>query len=482
MIPCIPYHRRAWLLGACCLLFVASFQASGFGQIMPRLKVSDNHRHLQTTDGEPFFWLGDTAWELFHRLNREEADAYLDLRAQQGYTVIQAVAIAELDGHSDPNPYGHLPLVELDPARPAVVEGAQNDYWDHVDYIVEAANRRGMYIGFLPKWGRYWHDKVHDERPLFTIENAAVYGKWLGERYRGKGIVWILGGDRPIENDEQRELIRAMARGLSEGDGGAQLMTFHPPGGRGSADWFHDDDWLDFNMRQNGHVAEFTERYAKTRADYDRQPAKPVIDGEPIYEDHPVSFKPDELGHSTSTDVRRPLYWDLFSGACGHTYGHHSVWQMWSEGRNPINRPLMPWSEAIHQAGAAQMQYGRRLIESRPMLDRIPDDEIVATDRVASSVPGAGRYRFVATRDAAGSYAFVYVPAGRKFRVRMDKVAGPKVKAWWYNPRNGEAAPIGEFASQGEQEFVSPDVGEALDWILVLDDVSKNYPAPGVRP
>jgi hypothetical protein len=60
-------------------------------------------------------------------------------------------------------------------------------------------------------------------------------------------------------------------------------------------------------MRQNGHVAEFTERYAKTRADYDRTPVKPVIDGEPIYEDHPVSFKPEELGHSTATDVRRPL-------------------------------------------------------------------------------------------------------------------------------------------------------------------------------
>jgi len=43
-------------------------------------------------------------------------------------------------------------------------------------------------------------------------------------------------------------------------------------------------------MRQNGHGTEFTDRYARTRADYDLTPAKPVIDGEPIYEDHPVSF------------------------------------------------------------------------------------------------------------------------------------------------------------------------------------------------
>ena len=89
-----------------------------------------------------------------------------------------------------------------------------------------------------------------------------------------------------------------MARGLRKGDGGAHLMTFHPPGGDGSSTWFHDDDWLDFNMRQNGHVAEFTGRYDQTRADYDRTPVKPVLDGEPIYEDHPVSFNAKKLGHS----------------------------------------------------------------------------------------------------------------------------------------------------------------------------------------
>ena len=56
-----------------------------------------------------------------------------------------------------------------------------------------------------------------------------------------------------------------------------------------------------------------------------------------------------------AADVRRPLYWDLFSGACGHTYGHHSVWQMWKPDRPPINDPLMPWTEAIDEPGAKQM-------------------------------------------------------------------------------------------------------------------------------
>jgi hypothetical protein len=177
--------------------------------------------------------------------------------------------------------------------------------------------------------------------------------------------------------------------------------------------------------------------------------------------------------------VRRPLYWDLFTGACGHTYGHHSVWQMWASGRGPINNPLMPWFEAIDQPGAGQMQHAKNLLLSRPFLTRIPDDSVIVTDRVPTSVAGAGRYRFVATRDESGSYAMVYAPIGRKFKVRMDKITGPTVKAWWFNPRNGEATAIGEFPNSGEREFISPDPGEQLDWVLVLDDAAKKFPVPG---
>jgi len=445
-----------------------------------RLKISANHRFLIYDDGWPFFYLGDTAWELFHRLNREDAELYLQDRAAKGFTVVQAVAIAEFDGHTIPNAYGHLPLTELDPARPETKDGPNNDYWDHVDFIVNKANELGLFIGFLPTWGRYWHDPVKEGKPLFNATNAALYGEWLGSRYKDKGIIWILGGDRPIDSDEQKEIVRVMAHGLRKGDGGSHLMTFHPPGGNGSSTWFHGDDWLDFNLRQNGHQAEFTGRYDKTHADYERTPIKPVIDGEPIYEDHPVSFNPDQLGHSVAADVRRPIYWDLFGGACGHTYGNHAVWQFFDPPKGkPLNRPLMPWREAIQQPGATQMQFARRLIESRPILSRIPDDSMVVTDTVATSVPGAGTRHFAATRDESGSYAMIYAPIGRAFKVRTGKLSGSKLKAWWYNPRDGRAQLVGEFEKAGEKLFTPPTPGELLDWVLVLDDSAKNFPPPG---
>src|SRR6187399_749449 len=148
--------RIAGIVTCASAVLIASATAWG----AQKLKVSENKRFLVNDSGKPFFYLGDTAWELFHRLNREEADKYLEDRAKKKFTVIQAVAIAELDGHTDPNAYGHLPLVDLDPAKPAVKDGPDNDYWDHVDYIVNKAESLGLFIGFLPTWGRYWHDKV----------------------------------------------------------------------------------------------------------------------------------------------------------------------------------------------------------------------------------------------------------------------------------------------------------------------------------
>ncbi len=442
----------------------------------PRLTVSENRRFLVTADGQPFFWLGDTAWELLHRLNREDAERYLKNRAERRFSVIQAVVLAELDGLGVPNAYGHLPLKNNDPTQP------NEDYFAHVDWVVGRANDLGMYVGLLPTWGDKWNKKWGIGPEIFTPGNARTYGEWLGRRYRDAGIVWIVGGDRPIESDAHREIVRAMAQGLRAGDGGAHLITFHPPGGQGSSAWFHDEEWLDFNMRQNGHAAEFTGRYDKTQTDYERTPVKPVLDGEPIYEDHPVSFNAKEQGHSISADVRRPLYWDLFTGAFGHTYGHHSVWQMWTPERDPVNNPLMPWQQAIEQPGAAQMQHGRALLESRPFLTRVPDPDLIVAGRVPTSVPGAGRYRFAATRDEDGTWAMVYAPVGRPFSVRMDRIRGGRVKAWWFDPRTGESSAIGTFPNTGEREFTPPEPGEMLDWVLVLDDESKQYPAPGRRP
>ena len=81
------------------------------------LRVSKNGRYLEDKTGKPFLYLGCTAWELFHKLNREEATEYLENRKEKGFTVIQAVVLAELDGLRTPNAYGEIPLIDLDPTQ-----------------------------------------------------------------------------------------------------------------------------------------------------------------------------------------------------------------------------------------------------------------------------------------------------------------------------------------------------------------------------
>jgi hypothetical protein len=435
------------------------------------LKVSDNRRFLVHADGTPFFYLGDTAWELFHRLDREQATRYLENRAAKGYTVIQAVALAELDGLNEGNPYGHKPLQENDPARPLVREGRDNDYWDHVDFIVDKAESLGMYIGMLPTWGDKWNKKWGVGPVVFTPENAEAYGRWLGTRYKDKPIIWILGGDRPIEKDEHRAVIEATARGIKKGDGGRHLMTFHPTGGRTSSEWFHEASWLDFNMHQTGHKDRGS--WDSITKDYNRKPTKPVMDGEPLYEDHPINFNPMEHGFSADWHIRRLAYWHVFAGGFGHTYGCHNIWQMLAPGRKPISWAHRYWDESLDLWGAGDMTHVRSLMLSRPFVTRIPDPSVIASD------VGDGDGRIGATRDQSGSYAMVYTPLGKPVKVNLDRLSGTRVRAWWFDPRHGSAEEIGTFDKKGIMEFKPPIHGKGNDWVLVLDDAAKGFPAPG---
>ncbi len=426
-----------------------------------------SNRYLVTEDNQPFFYLGDTAWELFHRLNREEAQLYLSDRAKKGFTVIQAVVLAELDGLKTPNPYGHTPLINNDPTQP------NEAYFEHVDFIVNEAEKLGLYIGMLPTWGDKVNKKWGVGPEIFTPENARIYGQFLGRRYKGKPILWILGGDRPIESERHLAIWRAMAQGLREGDEGEHLVTYHPMGGQSSSYWLHNEPWLDFNMLQSGHHSRHVANYEMIERDYNLRPIKPCMDGEPRYEDHPIDWNPQK-GWFYDYDVRQAAYWALLAGAHGHTYGCHNIWQFYDpkKGHRPISHARRSWQDSLSLPGASQMQYVKRLMLSRPMLLRVPDQTLLASD------PGKGAEHLRAARAADGSYAFVYLPVPKPVTVRLEKLSGKQVRAWWYDPRTGEAELIGEFARSGERMFVPKGSGE-VDWVLVLDDASKDFPPPG---
>ena len=438
-----------------------------------RLRVSQNRRFLLREDGSPFFWLGDTAWQLFHSLDRKSAERYLRDRSKKGFNVVQAVILAECDGIRTGNAYGRLPLTRNEQGEydPELVDlTGDYTYFDHVDYVLDRAAEEGIYVALLPTWGDKYN-LAHGLGPvIFNPDNARAYGRWIGERYREReNIVWAMGGDRSLDNDEHRMVIRAMAEGIKDGDEGRHLMTFHPPGGCSSSAFVHEEEWLDFHMIQSGHGFDGLENYSRVEADYRRAPVRPVLDGEPRYEDHPKAFKA-ENGYYDAADVRQAAYWSVFAGAFGHTYGHHSIWRMSSEIGEYF---VMTWQEALDRPGASQMRHVRALVESRPFLDRVPDQGLVSNQY-------NGHNHIRATR--GDSYAFVYSPNGLPIEVSMGRIRGESVVAHWFDPRTGRAVRIGEFKNDGTAQFIPLSHGRGDDSVLVLDDSSCDFPLPGERP
>lgn len=430
-----------------------------------RLRVSASGRHLQCVDGTPFFYLGDTAWELFHRLNREEATRYLEDRARKGFNVIQAVVLAEIDGLAVPNPYGALPLEDMDPARPNA------EYFAHVDFVVERAGSLGLRVGLVPGWGKYW--KTGEEN-IFTPANAHAFGRFLGRRYRDRPIIWILGGDQNVVTSEERATIDSLAAGLREGDGGAHLITFHPRGPGQSSRQVHDAPWLDFHMSQSSHAARNHDTGLYAEHDLSLSPLRPTLDGEPRYESIPVGFylrDHNRLDRFDDADVRQAAWWSVTAGACGHTYGDNNIWQMWQPGRTPAVQANIPWYEALDHPGARQMGLMRRFMEANAFHTLVPDQTLIADG------PANGPAKIRAMRAPDGSRVIVYSPRGESFTLDQSVMKAAYVRQSWFDPRYGVSYLFREspraWDSQTFQTYTPPTSGRGQDWVLAMETMER---------
>jgi len=443
------------------------------------LRVSGNQRFLVTSGGEPFFWLGDTGWEMLHRLDRQEMEHYMRNRSGKGFTVIQTVIVGEIDGLAFPNLEGHLPFEDFDPERPT------EKYFEMVDFAVKKAQEFGLVLALLPTWHTYVLPGSHpllNEVAVFTPENAYAYGKFLGTRYKdASNIVWVLGGDWPA--GPQINIWDAMARGLDEGDSASHLISYHPRGQQSSSTWLHNREWLDFNMVQTGHQAPSFNVYDWISRDYYLTPAKPVVNGEPAYEEIGIWFNPANPRHD-DYEIRKQAYWSVFAGAFGHTYGNNNIWQMNNEDDSDRIWPTRSWDRALNSPGAGQLIHLRRLMESRPFLSRIPDQILLLGEN-----PSHASDHIRVTRDGSAgksnaSYIMVYLPYYKSFKINTKVIPGSRLKVWWYNPQTGAAYLQAILDNQGEFEFSNWNdlIKEGMggpDWVVVIDDVSAGYEAPG---
>jgi len=434
--------------------FLTSFTGAAPAEVAGPIKISPNGRYFVDRDEKPFFWLGDTAWPLLARYSKSQAEAYLRNRAAKGFTVVQCVAAWPWAGSFEdtpnvppstndpqPNVFGELPWLNNNPATP-------NDaYFRHVDYLVESANRQGLVLAILPTWGQF----VNETRVL-NMSNARAYGRWLGKRYKdAPNIIWVNGGDRVPLGFE--EVYRELARGLREGDGGAHLITYHPCGWHSSAQFFHQEDWLDFNMIQTW--TEWTKIHPSVSADIALTPVKPVVLGEPAYEDGPEY----PMGPITPLIVRRQAWWAVTAGGF-FTYGQNQMWRMGKD-----------WEKAFDTPGAAHVAKMKEILTARRWWELVPDQAMFA-EGVSS-----GRTLNTAMRSIKGDFALVYLSSPCRVFIQLHRILTRNVKATWINPATGEQKEAGSYLS-GQfnnqtfptwevQHFKTPDFWE--DAVLILE-------------
>lgn len=433
-----------------------------------RLVVSENNRYIVHENGQPFFWMGNTAWLLPERLNREEAEYFLAKDREAGYNVEQ---IQVLNAIPTFNVYGHAANnAEFDFSK--VSKPGVYGYWEHLDYIVDVAANNGIYIAMDCIWGSMI-DKM-------DVKKAAALGKFLGERYKDKpNIIWLIGGD--IMGDKKPEVWDAMARAIKKVDQN-HIMTFHPRGRTTSAWWYNDREWMDFNMFQSGH-----RRYGQRKGDgdytikdnteednwryvdmsFEKEPLRPVIDGEPSYEDIPQGLHDVNDPRWQDYDVRRYAYWAVFGGAFGHTYGHNSVMQFIRPGLLASFGAEKPWWDAMKDPGYNQMKYLKWLMLSFPFTERVADQSIIAGQN------GERYDRIIATR--GNDYLLVYNYSGKPMSIDLTKISGAKKNVWWMNPADGSLTYLGEYDSKVAEFTYDAAYLRGSDRVLIAVDSSKNY-------
>ncbi|MCL2171885.1 MAG: DUF4038 domain-containing protein, partial [Defluviitaleaceae bacterium] len=259
---------------------------------MEKLGIGGNGRHFVRGE-RPFFWLGDTAWRLFAALDNEQSRVYLQNRADKGFNAVLAVLLSRVTYHAAENSRVEILYGDMQ----EFISAENEPYWAHVENVVAMGREAGLYMALLPVWGSF------AKEGFINIDNAADYMDFLCKRFnKYENIIWLLGGD--IRGDKNADMWDICGARLRENmpDG---LIGFHPFGRTSSSYWFHNRDWLDFNMFQSGHrrydqrnLSEWDEgaagepwhgedNWRYVCADLGKSPQKPTLDGEPSYEQIP---------------------------------------------------------------------------------------------------------------------------------------------------------------------------------------------------
>ena len=191
------------------------------------VKVSANKRYFVDQHENPVFWMGTTQWQLFRGYTLQDAKTILARTASHGFSFVQVMLMGVGDG-TVPNVYGQKAWIDNNPLTP------NEEYFKNVDAVVQAAADNNLVISMT-----FFHQRY---RKWITVQNARAWAKWLAGRYKdAPTIVWSM---TPEAKPEFVSILRELAAGLREGDGGRHLVTFKPDPAPYSSSFIHAEEWL----------------------------------------------------------------------------------------------------------------------------------------------------------------------------------------------------------------------------------------------
>lgn len=455
------------------------------------IQVSPDGHYFQQHDGTPFFYLGDTAWMLFNKLTEDQARALFADRAAKGFTVIQAVVFRDLFEPNTPNAAGVRPFASDADMRAVRINPAWLEY---VVRITRVAGEYGLVMGLLPTWGDKWNEHSNSAGPVIMDQTSGR--AWCHRLSDALGdcenVIWILGGDSPIQTQAHADTLRAMAEGLRAGASGDRLISFHPPG-RGSSAIFHAEPWLDFNALQTSHGRPDMTNYIDIERLSRTDPPKPCLEMECAYEMMPIGIgwqdhlDPDQRGKFTDYDVRRNYYRTVLAGAAGFTYGCEAIRQVYRQGDRPHawdGRGLVTWREGLAAPGSSQLALLKQVLLERSYFTRIAAQELLLpirdagawADHVTIGIPAATQQNIdpVAhiriARCRAGRYIIAYIPIRQPINLDTSVIDAARLRLSVYDPRTGERITDRTLENAGRLNYV-PRL--ELDTLVVIDALAS---------
>lgn len=436
-----------------------------------RPKISNNGRFLTYADGTPYFYLGDTAWEISWKSRKEQVVKYLDDRERKGFNAIQIVVMSHqrLRKHGVRNRYNEPFFQDDNFSR------INPRYFDYVDWIVDQVNDRGMIAVLVPLWA-YMTELYPETGPQNKLseQEALALGRYIGARYAGHNVLWFIGGDNSYETPARKRFWDQFAQTVDAASGRQHLMTVHPMGYAASYEYFSADttDWLDFHAYQSSHIAGGDFTWTGAQRGYDLQPSVPILNAEATYEDifHRFWAPGDTSSANTfrirPVHVRQSSYESVLSGGLvGMTYGGNGIWQWSTEELPGSHNPRYRVEDAWEMPGSQDMGLLKRLMHRLDWYKLRPSQEIIVQESAPDYVPVA----------ASQEHITAYLPAGTE-SVTLDlSELEPAAGYRWIDPASGDTLNDQPhlLSTKTPQPFTPPD---STDWLLAIEHAQTINP------